>query len=164
MPGMYTLYITRHAKSSWASPGQDDFNRPLNERGLRDAQLMAQKFAERSEPVPILVSSTANRAITTARAFAKALGNVPIKEQPSIYHATLEMLMAVVESLPANAKSVMLFGHNPGLSELVEHLTGGNLGTISPCTTVRIDLEVGSWPEVAAGTGSIAWWQAPERP
>lgn len=161
---MYTLYITRHAKSSWASPGLDDFDRPLNERGLRDAPLMARQFAERKEPVPLLVSSTANRALSTARAFAKALGGVPIKEQPSIYHASLEQLMEAVGHLPADARSVMLFGHNPGLSELVEHLTDENLGTIAPCTTVRIDLHAGSWKEVAAGTGRVAWWQAPGHP
>lgn len=160
---MYTLYITRHAKSSWAAPGQDDFDRPLNERGLHDAPLMARQFAERGEPVPLLVSSTANRAITTARAFARALGGMPIMEQPSLYHASLQLLMELVEHLPANAKSVMLFGHNPGLSELVEHLTGGNLGTIDPCTTVRVDLHIGSWKEAASDTGSMVWWQAPER-
>ena len=70
---MRTLYICRHAKSSWADPGQDDFDRPLNERGLLDAPRMAKIFRERGEPVDLIVTSPAVRALTTARFFAKEL-------------------------------------------------------------------------------------------
>lgn len=111
----------------------------------------------------MLVSSTANRAITTARAFAKALGDVSIVERPELYHASLHMLVRAVENLPDAARQVMLFGHNPGLSELVEHFAGGALGYLSTCTTVRIDLPADSWKEVAGDTGQLVWWDAPSK-
>ncbi len=123
--------------------------------------MMAQRFAQRNEPLPMLVSSTAKRAISTARAFAKALGDAPITERPEVYHAPLQTLMHIVESLPDAAQQVMVFGHNPGLSELVEHLAGQGLGSIDPCTTVRIDLHVDSWKAAAADTGTAVWWDAP---
>ncbi len=124
---------------------------------------MAQHFAERQEPLPLLVSSTANRAITTARAFAKALGDAPILERPELYHASLHLLVRVVEQLPDDARQAMLFGHNPGLSELVQHYAGDSLGHLSTCTTVRIDFPADSWKELAGNTGQLVWWDAPSK-
>ena len=86
---MKTLYLCRHAKSSWADPGMDDFDRPLNERGQRNAPFMAGLFKERGEPVDLIVSSPANRALTTAKAFASAL-HLPadrFKQDRNIYLA-----------------------------------------------------------------------------
>ena len=141
----------------------DDFDRPLNDRGLRDALVMALRFADRREPVDLLVSSPAKRAITTARAFATALGDLPIKEDRNLYLADVRVLIAILEALPDHAERAMLFGHNPGLSLLVQHLADGGLGELPTCVVVRIDLDVNSWREVASGTGSIIWWEAPKR-
>lgn len=124
---------------------------------------MAAHFVERQEPKPMLVSSSAKRAITTARTFAKALGDAPITEQQLIYHAPLHALMDIVQHLPEEAPQVMLFGHNPGLSELVEFLANANLGFLAPCTTVRLDLRVGRWAQAAPGTGTMRWWDAPRK-
>ncbi|MBK9061174.1 MAG: histidine phosphatase family protein [Flavobacteriales bacterium] len=82
---MRTLYIVRHAKSSWADPGMSDFDRPLNERGMHDAPMMAERFDGRLEPVDLLMSSPAKRALTTANFFAAALENAPVHEIPELY-------------------------------------------------------------------------------
>ncbi len=160
---MRTLYITRHAKSSWDDPALDDFHRPLNERGQRDAPFMAKVFASRNEPVDLLVSSPAVRALSTARIFAAALGMQAITEERSLYLAELPTLLKHVNQLPDTAERVMFFGHNPGLSELVEHLGDDDLGEIPTCAVVRIDLPIDAWAEASLGLGSVVWYDHPKQ-
>jgi phosphohistidine phosphatase len=160
-----TLYLTRHAKSSWDDPRTDDFNRPLNDRGAHDAPAMADLFKKRGEPVDRIVSSPAVRAMSTARVFAKALDHpeARIVQDKTIYLATVEMLLRVVNLLPDDAERVMLFGHNPGLSELTEYLSDGDVGELPTCATVRIDLPVASWGEASMGLGTLVWYDHPKR-
>lgn len=172
---MRTLYLCRHAKSSWANPGQDDFDRPLNERGLRDAPFMAKTFKARDEPVDLLVSSTANRAFTTARFFAKELG---AKERPgfdaaqprpqlvlesNLYHASVRGILGIVNGLPNEAAGVMLFGHNPGFTEAVEFLSSRDIENMPTCGIVRIDFPFRSWTEVSMDMGMLEWFDYPKR-
>jgi len=161
---LLTLYLTRHAKSSKDDPRLRDFDRPLNERGLRDAPFMARVFAGRKEAVDLLVSSPAKRAIATAGHFALALGQAErdIVQDERIYLADAGLLIRVIAALPDHAARVMLFGHNPGLSDLVSVLTGGILD-LPTCTTVRIDLHAARWSEVDAGAGTLAWSDMPGR-
>lgn len=157
-----TLYLVRHAKSAWDDPTLSDFDRPLNARGLRDAPEMARRFAARKEPVDLLVSSPAARAISTAQVFASALEQPEVQQEPALYLATPSALMGLIASLPDTASSAMLFGHNPGLSELAELLCNNGIGNLPTCTIVRIDLEAAHWAEVASGTGILKWWDTPK--
>lgn len=161
---MRTLYLTRHAKSDWADARLDDHDRPLNDRGQRDAPVMAKRFVSRGEAVDLLVSSTALRAITTARVFAGTMGlsGEAIKQDRSIYLAPETSLLLLVTRLPDTAQRVMLFGHNPGFSELAESLGEKHFGEIPTCATVRIDLAVDHWTEVGRGTGTVAWFDYPK--
>ena len=159
---MRTLYIVRHAKSSWADPGMSDFDRPLNERGMHDAPMMAERLDGRLEPVDLLMSSPAKRALTTANFFAAALENAPVHEIPELYLADRRSLLYIIGKLPDGVRQAMLFGHNPGVSELVELLTGNGIGDMPTCATVRIDLHVATWQEVVAGTGTLKWWDTPK--
>jgi len=160
---MRTLYITRHAKSSWNDPRIDDFDRVLNERGQRDAPFMAKTFGARGEGVDLLVSSPAARAKTTATFFhdMSGLELPPIQEIPAIYLASLHTLLSVVNRLPDSAARIMLFGHNPGLSELTAYLTNSAIGELPTCATVRIDLPVDHWSEVSGGLGDLIWYDYP---
>ena len=162
---MRTLYLTRHAKSSWDDPTTDDFHRPLNDRGERDAPVMARVFKERGEPVDRLVSSPATRAIMTARVFAKALGvaESAITQDKGIYLAPTEMLLRTVNLLNDDWQRVMLFGHNPGFTELAEYISDADIGEMTTCATVRIDFTVNSWAEVSAGLGTLVWHDYPKR-
>lgn len=162
---MRTLYLTRHAKSSWNDPHTDDFDRILNERGLRDAPFMATAFAKRGEPVDRIISSPAARAITTAKAFAAAL-RIPedrIIQKKEIYLAPVELLVRMVNFLPDDVHRVMLFGHNPGFSDLAQYLGGGDIGEMPTCATVRFDLDVDSWSETSIGVGSLTWYDHPKQ-
>lgn len=162
---MKTLYLCRHAKSSWADPGMDDFDRPLNERGQRNAPFMAHVFKYRGEPIDLIVSSPANRALTTARCFADALA-IPTErfvQCRSIYHAERQTLAHIVSQLPNSAGRVMLFGHNPGFTQLLDHLSDMRVDNLPTCGLVRIDFSVDDWQHIAKGSGTLVWFDYPKR-
>lgn len=162
---MKTLYLCRHAKSIWADPGMEDFDRPLNERGQRNAPYMAKVFRDRGEPVDLIVSSPANRALTTARCFADALGikGDHFMQERQIYLAERNTLSQLVSRLPDTADRVMLFGHNPGLTLLLSHLSDADVDTLPTCGLVRIDFAVSDWQHTGKGTGTLVWFDYPKR-
>lgn len=161
---MRTLYICRHAKSSWADPGQDDFDRPLNERGLIDAPRMSKIFRERGEPVDLMVSSPAVRALTTARFFARELKlEDALVQEPRLFHATSTTINAIVNALPANAQRVMLFGHNPGFTEVLAHFTGEYVDNLPTCGLARIDFTLNEWELAGCDLGTLVWLDYPKR-
>ena len=162
---MRTLYLCRHAKSSWADDGQDDFDRPLNERGLHDAPMMARLFRERGEPVDRIVSSDANRALTTARAFARELhlADDRFVQEPHLYHANVSTIARVVNALPDSVQRAVLFGHNPGFTAAVEHFSSEDIGNLPTCGMVRIDFTVGEWRQVMRDLGTLTWFDYPKR-
>lgn len=162
---MLTLYLIRHAKSSWDDPLQTDFHRPLNARGLRDAPAMAAHFAARRETVDLLVSSPAARALSTAQCVADALGveRGTIVQVPKLYLADLPTWRTVMNDLPPTVGSVALFSHNPGISECCEWLSSAGLGELPTCAMVRIDMEVDDWKALARGTGIVRWYDYPKK-
>lgn len=162
---MKTLYLCRHAKSSWAEVGMDDHERPLNERGLRNAPFMAHQFSMRGEPLDMIVTSTATRAFSTANAFVEALG-VPVdrfQQNATIYHADIAALMAVVQSLPPLAQRVMLFGHNPGFTHLLDRLCDAGITNLPTCGLVRIDMTVDDWSSITKHSGTLVWFDYPKQ-
>ena len=138
-----------------------DHDRPLSERGLDDAAVMARRFAQRHEPLALMLSSTAQRARTTAGIFASAMGGRPVEDAAALYAASLQSLMAIIAGFPDTARQVMIFGHNPGLSQLVGHLTDGLSIYLIPCATIRINLHVEHWREVVQGIGTQGWIDMP---
>lgn len=162
---MLTLYVIRHAKSSWSDPLQADFHRELNSRGLRDAPAMGKHFVARGERVDLFVSSPAIRAFSTAQAVALAFGVQPQKivAEPKLYLASAATWMEVVNALPTSVRSAALFAHNPGISEFCELLTEGGLGELPTCAMVRVDLGTGSWAAVSRGAGTVAWYDFPKQ-
>jgi phosphohistidine phosphatase len=162
---MRTVYLCRHAKSSWDDPAQSDFDRPLNDRGLRDAPFMARLFHGRGEPVDLLLSSTANRALSTALFFAKELG-IPEKDvvrMDDLYHACSLTITRILNELPSTVRRVMVFCHNPGITEAVEHLSAEDIGNMPTCGLVRIDFPGDDWAMVSRELGTLAWMEYPKR-
>lgn len=162
---MKTLYLCRHAKSSWADPGMDDFDRPLNERGARNAAHMAQVFRDRGEPLDLIVTSPAVRAMTTAGSFVKAmdLPKEALREDRTLYLADRPTLMRIVNALPNKAERVMLFGHNPGFTELLDHLTDAGVENLPTCGMARIDVAVNDWEAIGKHSGNLVWFDYPKR-
>jgi phosphohistidine phosphatase len=161
---MKMLYIVRHAKSDWSHPEQIDFERTLNDRGLLNAPFMAEKFASRHGHVDRIVSSPANRAITTAGYFAEALkiGKEAIVQDKNIYEAGLNQLINVVCGFNERDNKVMLFGHNPGLSILLAYLTGNGM-SMPTCAIAEVELHVDSWKLINSETCSLKFFDYPKR-
>src|SRR5689334_3964823 len=124
---MKHLILVRHAKSSWKDSGIDDHDRPLGKRGEHDAPFMAKIFRDKKMNVDLIASSTALRALDTAREFAKKLEykKEKILHASELYLAEAEDLFDYVKALDDDYKTVMLFGHNPGITRFANHLTNG---------------------------------------
>lgn len=117
---MKNLYIIRHAKSSWKETSLDDFDRPLNKRGKRDAPLMGNLLKEQGVAPDLIISSPAKRAKDTAKIIAKHVNyKKDILFEQNIYEAGIYDIDNVVTNIDDNNKTVFLFGHNPALNEYV---------------------------------------------
>jgi len=161
---MRTLTIIRHAKSSWEQEGLSDFERPLNDRGRRDAPVMAARLKKDAAQPDLLVSSPALRAITTARVFADVLG-IPtesIQLQAKIYDASLSTLLNVVQSLDDQYPHIALFGHNPGLSQLAQRLAEGDIDELPTCAIVQISLPAKHWRNAGSEIGTLRYSSWPK--
>ena len=152
---MKTLYILRHAKSSWDDHSLTDHERPLNERGLRTAPFIGGLMKERGLVPDVIVSSPAMRAKQTAELVREAAGFEPeITFNERIYEASVSTLIAVITELDNEADRVLLVGHNPGAEGLIYYLNG----EIAPMPTAAlaiIELEIGSWAEIDGGRGTL---------
>lgn len=123
---MKTLYLLRHAKSSWDNPSTPDHDRPLNERGRRAAELMGAQINSRGIRPEVVLCSTARRAVETLEAFSEMFAeSADIAIERDLYLAGVGELTARVNALSARVSSVMLIAHNPGMHELASALAGG---------------------------------------
>lgn len=154
---MLHLYLIRHAKSSWESPGLRDFDRPLNDRGLEIAPRMAQLLVGAGLRPDLLVSSPAKRALTTAQIFAKALGlpDDAVVRNPGIYEAYATDLLRIISELPAEARSVCLFGHNPTLTDLANRFSEKRIDNVPTCGVVQIESSANSWSELYEANAAV---------
>lgn len=164
---MKTLTIIRHAKSSWEQEGLHDFERPLNERGRRDAPVMAARLRQSAEVPELLVSSPALRAITTARVFAEGLDISvdAIQIQAKIYEASVSTLLQIIRGLDDQYAHAALFGHNPGLSDLSRKLAPCDFDELPTCGIVQLGLPTDHWRDVSANSGKLLYssWPKDER-
>ncbi len=164
---MKRLTLVRHAKSSWKDPSLEDFDRPLSGRGKQDAPEMGRRLADRGVRPDALVTSPAKRARKTARKIASEIGfpEDEIREEPRIYEADGGTLLRVVRDLDPLWKDVLLVGHNPGLSELLDLLVGADpqRGDLPTAAAAEILLPGPSWAEVEVGQGRLVRLDRPER-
>lgn len=162
---MKRLYLIRHAKSSWAEPGLPDFDRPLNGRGKADAPFMGKRLANHGVCPDLILSSPAKRARKTARRIAEAVGfpRDSIRFDETIYEAEVPDLLAAIARVP-DAHDVLFFvGHNYGISDLAEWLTGRSTGVIPTCGVVGIEFDGPSWQGLREGAGRLLFCDFPKK-
>lgn len=159
------LFIIRHAKSDW-SFDVSDFDRPLNSRGFQNAPKMAEQLADYPIKPQQLISSPAKRAITTAQIFAEYLA-IPVNEiklERRIYEALPNTLLQLISELDNNLDSVAFFGHNPGLTLLVNYLADENIYNLTTCSIVHLRFEdVTDWALISGGMGTNVWFVEPRK-
>jgi len=137
---MKTLYLLRHAKSSWKDMSLSDFDRPLNKRGKHDAPMMAAKLKEMHICPEIILSSPAKRARKTAEIFAKTL-HAPLKTDDRLYEAHTEDFDTVAKEAFADHDSIMLVSHNPGLTLYNDTVSDVPIVNIPTTGIVAIDFD-----------------------
>ena len=144
---MKTLTLVRHAKSSWKDRRLSDRERPLNRRGQRDAPGMGQRIAEAGIRPSQIISSPAVRAWTTAKAFAEKLG-YPVEflqREDGLYLGSLGNLLDVVASQDNGFTNLMLFGHNPGLTDFANYLVPGLTDNVPTAGVVSVNMDRDDW-------------------
>jgi phosphohistidine phosphatase len=152
---MKTLFILRHAKSNWDNADLSDFDRPLNERGLKAAPLMGRVMKENKFQPDLILSSPARRAEQTADLVREAAGvESEIKFDKRIYEASPTRLLEVIAEQNGNVDSILLVGHNPGLEGLVRFLTG-ETHQLTTANLVVVDLQSNKWNELSSSSGNL---------
>lgn len=161
---MKTLYILRHAKSSWEFEELSDHDRPLNKRGREDAPLMGEELATRNVKVDLVISSPAVRAISTATLVAKELGYEPddMVIDNRIYGAEKKDLLEVVQEAPADADVLMIVGHNEALSDFANSLSPGPISRMPTAGVVALEFDCESWYDISSKNAKLLFFDFPK--
>ena len=142
---MKTVFLIRHAKSSWDDPNLDDHDRPLNKRGEKDGPKMAELFLEQFGEVDAIISSTALNIEGTDR----------VLHTSSLYCSMSREVHDVIRSLPDAYESVALFGHNPSFTSIANQFEGQVIPNIPTCGIVQIQSNINHWADWSARKGII---------
>lgn len=165
MPEKKTLYLVRHAKSSWKDSSLDDADRPLNKRGMRDAPEMGKRLARAGVRPDLITSSPAVRALTTAQKIAGELGikksKIDINED--IYTFNAEGLLEAIRGLDDKQNTVMLVGHNPATTILLNELSGADIDNVPTCGVARLEMNTDSWAQVKSGSAELVSFDYPKK-
>jgi phosphohistidine phosphatase len=159
---MKQIYLVRHAKSSWNDVSVSDFDRPLNKRGQSDAPEMAQRAKSAGYIPEIIFSSPALRAKTTAEVFASTLGINEIIFVEDLYLASASEIITTLQGVPEDRSSAMLFGHNPGMTEVVNALSNSDIENVPTCGFSHITFKTTRWNDIREAGGALAHFDFPK--
>lgn len=161
---MKTLFLVRHAKSDWTS-GENDIDRPLNQKGLVCASMMSNILSEQKYYPDLIISSPAVRAKTTADIFAANLnypiGNIVIKD--NIYMGASKNIMDIVNETDNSINNIFVFCHNPVVTSLSCFLTGKYIDNVPTCGIVCIDFQTNDWSEASSANASLRFFDYPKK-
>lgn len=162
---MKQLLIVRHAKSDWDEPNLTDFERPLNKRGHKNAPEMAHRLHKKKLIPEQLVTSPAKRALTTAEYFAEEFGikKSAIVKESMIYEASSATLLRVINNLENKYDFIALFGHNPGITNLVTNLCDADIINIPTCGVTLLEFPFNDWKMISEGTGKLELYDYPKK-
>jgi phosphohistidine phosphatase len=160
---MKTLIIVRHAKAEVLPINKTDFERKLTDSGKADAEKMALLLSKKIDCPEVFIASTAKRAWSTAKRFAKAfnLNESDIIAQKNIYDATADTLINLVENIDNKYQTAIIFGHNPGFTQLAYYFSGNGSIELPTCGLVIIDFDINDWQNVAYKNGKLNYFDRP---
>lgn len=163
---MKTLILVRHAKSSWEESGLSDIERPLNERGKKDAPEMAKRLRKRGLVIDKFISSPAERAFRTARFFAGEFDQkkADIQTEKLLYGALSSQFEQFISSLKDKYNTVALFSHNPGITDFVNTLTTVHTDNMPTCGVFAVQAAVDTWSKFAKAEKSFLFFDYPKNP
>ena len=162
---MKTLYLLRHAKSSWDNPELKDFERPLSDRGIGDVPIMAGHFKNTHSDLDCIVCSPAIRAKSTARLFAKQIGfpRDDIISNPELYFAGTNMFLKAASLVDETCESALLVGHNPAITDFVNSMAESDIHNIPTSGLVELSLPIESWADVQLGEATLVNFDYPKK-
>jgi phosphohistidine phosphatase len=158
------LLLVRHAKSSWNDLSQKDFDRPLNERGEKDAPDMAKRLAKKNISIDAFVSSPAKRAFSTARHFAKAFGvkKKKIIQVQGLYEASVNDFYSALQDVDDKFDTIAIFSHNPGITAFANSLTDVHVDDMPTCGIFAVRINVGEWKNFKDGEKQFWFFDYPK--
>ncbi len=161
------LLLVRHAKSDWSQPGLKDHERPLNERGRKDASIVANFLNDLVKNPDMIVSSTARRALETAFIMAEVMNfpSADILQSQSLYGTSVAEYLKHLNALDETVKTAMIFGHNPIIEESVSSLCAGNpwhnLLRMTTCSVACLSMDQ-TWKKSEPGGWILRWFITPK--
>ena len=162
---MKRLTLVRHSKSDWSLPGQQDWDRALNKRGQRDAPEMARRLRARKLKPDLILSSPAVRALATATIMARELKVAAgiVRQDERLYLAGPADMLTVIRELGGSARHLMVFGHNPGITDFANRLSAGDRIDNMPTSAVfTATFAIQDWSELDWGSGQDAQFDYPK--
>lgn len=159
---MKTLYIIRHAKSSW-NFDLPDHDRPLGSRGRKDVRKVGKYLSKKAPPPKMMITSTASRAFYTALFIADRWG-YPEEEiilSKELFHAEVDGIVKIISRNTGD--SVAIFGHNPGFTKLFTHLTDEYLDNLPTCGVIAVNFDIDSWADIGQGKGKKSFTAFPKK-
>jgi len=162
---MKNIYLVRHAKAESPGPLVMDFKRALNPRGEEAVLLMGERLKEKNISPQLFLTSPAIRTMTTAQGIAKCLGKSmeDIFEEETIYNASLKTLVEVIHDLDNKYDNVMLFGHNPGMTELANYLGDAPVSHMPTCAVYGVSFDLNDWRKINAKGGTCLFFDYPKK-
>ena len=159
-----TLIIVRHAKSSWEDVMQNDFDRPLNERGKEEAPIMGKRLANKKINIDVFVSSPAKRAYKTAKLFIKEFDRskdeiLLVKE---LYEASVTNFQQVVKSLDNKFDSAAIFSHNPGITDFANSLSLVKIDNMPTSGIFAVKASVKKWSDFNSAIKEFLFFDYPK--
>ena len=156
---MKTLLLIRHAKSSWDDAAMKDFDRPLNDKGRRDAPAMAERLLKAGVSIDLFVSSPAKRAKKTAEYFLEAYDRKEkeLEVVPALYHPEIKAFKDVIAGLDDKLNTVAIFSHNPGITAFANIVSTARIDNIPTCGIFAVRVEVEHWGDFLA-SGPAFWF------
>lgn len=160
---MRKLILLRHAKSSWKDTSLDDFDRPLNRRGKRDAPIMADKLTMRKIKIGLIISSPAKRTTETAKIFANILGyQSEIIFNDKLYEASYNDILEVINLIDDKYQNVLLVCHNPGITDLANYISNYFIENISTSGIVGLSTN-NSWKNINENGCTLLFYDYPQK-
>ena len=162
---MKSVFIIRHAKSSWDEPDLPDVVRPLSNRGKKASKIIGQYLAKLHEKPDLMISSPASRAYHTATNVAQILGYrlKSIAVQPEIYFEGEQGVLNVLRNLEDKYENIFIFGHEPTCSDITETLCGQVISKFATASIAKIDLNIDKWKDIYQSKGKLNFFISPRQ-
>lgn len=160
---MRNLYLVRHSKSSWKNLSLNDFDRPLNKRGKKDALLMGDYLTMKKVDIDLIISSPAKRTLETLNLLAEKISfNERVQFEQLLYEANLKKIFSVIRNIDEQIQNVMLIGHNPALTILANYLLKENIDNIPTSGIVAIKFAL-TWKDISKNCGTLLFFEYPKK-